>query len=176
MKRWLSSLIVLSSCLGCGQQEQKPLLEHAELGVFFGGEIQERSELALILDRAVQAQGFRLRFSEPLTEPLTVRWEIDMPGAGRRVRDTSGRRGYGRLTRVAEAEARTGLRLFEQEIRFVPEDSPGTWNVRVRVGDQLALDRSVWVYDAVKRRRDERAERARIDEERTAELLPKARK
>lgn len=176
MNRLLGTGLAAILCLSCNAPEPKPLLERAELGVFFGGEIQERSELSLVLDRAQQAQGFRLQFSEPLREPLTVRWEIDMPGAGRRVRDTSGRRGYGRLTRVSEAEARVGLRLFEQEIRFVPEDSPGAWNVRVRVGDQLALDRAIWVYDPQQRRRDERAERARIDEERTAELLPKAHK
>lgn len=174
MKRRWVWLLFAAACgaLACQPARPKPLLEKAELGVFFGGEVQERKELPLMLDRAKQRQGFRLRFSEPLTRPLKVKWEIDMPGAGRRVRDTAGRRGYGRLVRLSEAEARSGLSVFDQEIRFVPADSPGTWNVRVHVNGELALDRSIWVYSHTRRRRDQRAERKRIDRERTAELLP----
>ncbi len=170
---WLGlALVAASASLSCGKAEPKGLIESAELGVFFGGEVQERDELPLMLDRAKQTQGFRIRFSQPLTHPVSVKWEIDMPGKGRRVRDTSGRRGYGRLVRLSEARARAGLSVFDQEIRFVPQDSPGTWNVRVRVDEVLALDRSIWVYSPSRRLRDQRAERKRIDQERTAELVP----
>ncbi|MEZ4224219.1 MAG: hypothetical protein R3B13_24935 [Polyangiaceae bacterium] len=172
----VSMLGTLLASAGCRPEAEPPLVKSAELGVFFGGQIQQRSEIPLQHDTSKQTQGFRLRFSRPLTHPVLVRWEVDMPGAGRRVRDAEGRRGYGRLVKLAEANARAGLEVFDQAIPFAAQDSPGTWNVRVHVDDVLALDRSLWVYDPVRRRRDERDEQARVDAERTADLLPAKRK
>jgi len=66
--------------LGCqAKPERDPLVERAAFGVFFGGQIQDRKELAFELDRAKQSCGIRLDFREPLTHSARVSWEIARP-------------------------------------------------------------------------------------------------
>ena len=135
MKHW--PLILASLSLACAPQPDKPSqIRSAKFGIFFGGQIQERREIPRVLEASKQRQGFRLEFSKALSEPLTVSWEIDMPGAGRRVRDLAGRRRRGRITRLGQATVPQGRKRFDQELVFVPEDSAGTWNLRVRAFNQ----------------------------------------
>lgn len=126
-------------------------LERAELGVYFGGQVQERREIPFNLDRSAQSQGFRLTFREPLTRPVEVRWEIDRPAP----------RGRGRAVELGDARARIGQTVLDQEIVMKPGDPLGTWNVRVFVDGELVIDRAISIYDAAARRRD-RAARAAL--------------
>lgn len=171
-----TATLLLLVTLGCAEPdaEPPPLVRQAEFGVFFGGQVQERRELPLEVDRTRQIQGFRLQFSRPLSEPLEVEWEIDMPGNARRVRDLKGRRGLGRRTVLGHATVPKGATRFDRELPFVPEDSPGTWNLRVIVGDGVVIDRPVLVFDPAQRRRVRQQERATLDEERTAPLRARA--
>ncbi len=156
----LLSLVSWLLLFGCQQRpEHRGPVASARFGVFFGGQIQERKEIPLVMDRAKQSLGFRIEFSEPLPQPLAIRWELDMPGAGRRVRDAHGRIGKGRVTKLGEAKARMGLARFDQELPFTPGDSIGTWNVRVLVGDDVVIDRPFLVYDRAARRRAEREQK-----------------
>jgi hypothetical protein len=147
------------SLLGCDRKKPRGPVASASFGVFFGGQIQERQEIPLVMDRAKQSLGFRVEFPEPLQQPRSIHWELDMPGAGRRVRDAQGRIGKGRLTKLGEAKARVGLARFDQELPFTPGDSIGTWNVRVLVDDEIVIDRPFLVYDRAARRRAERAQK-----------------
>ena len=96
------------------------------------------------LDRTKQTQGFRLTFHEALRAPVAVRWEIDRPAP----------RGRGRAVELGDAQARVGMRVFDQELMMKPGDPPGAWSVRVFVGDEVVVERRVEIYDPRTRRRD----------------------
>ncbi|MFO0568594.1 MAG: hypothetical protein U0263_23230 [Polyangiaceae bacterium] len=151
MKRRAALFALLSLvALGCSDRTpRKGPVKSAELGVFFGGQVQERNDIPFVLDPTQQSQGFRLLFWRPLTAATPVRWEIDRPGP----------RGRGRAVELGDAVARAGQEQFDQEIRLRPGDPLGTWNVRVWLADALVIDRSVSIYDADARRRA-RKERA----------------
>jgi hypothetical protein len=145
MKWWFVACLVLSALVaGCVERRTPDrLVAKAELGLFFGGQIQERDEIPFVLDRAKQTQGFRVEFSHVLAKPAHVRWEIDRPNPKQR----------GRAVTLAQADVRAGLDRFDQEIAFQPGDPLGVWNVRVIVDDQVVIDRPVSVYDVAARKR-----------------------
>jgi hypothetical protein len=157
MSRWLWSCVFLVACFGCEKRAPDGIVEHAGYGIFFGGQIQEREQIPFSLDRTKQRQGFRIEFRRPLASARTIKWEIDKPGA----------RGKGRKVVLGEGQARPGATSFEQELPFQPGDPLGTWNVRVTVGDEAAIDRPVFVFDdrarKVAREEADRKQRARED-------------
>jgi hypothetical protein len=163
VKAWL--VIALGLALGGCSEPSRPrgLVEQAEFGVFFATQVQERDEIPFCLDRAKQRQGIRIDFHRPLERPVIVSWELDMPGTTRRVLDARGRRGGGRLVKTGQTEARTGQERVEIELPFSPGDPLGTWNVKVLVAGEIAIDRPFLVYDAEARRsakrQHEKAER-----------------
>jgi hypothetical protein len=128
-----------------------------EFGVFYGGQIQERQELPLELDRTRQLQGFRLRLEPPPNRALEVRWELGLPGAGRLVPDSQGRRSRARRVQLGQARWRPGELNFEQALPFSPGDPLGLWNMRVLVEGRVVIDRPFLVYDAAERERRARA-------------------
>jgi len=130
----------------------------AEFGLFYGGQVQERREIPLEMDRARQLQGFRLELEVAPRSPLEVRWEVGMPAAGPLRRDALGRKARRRRTRLGRGLWRAGETRFEQTLPFAPGDPVGLWNLRVRVGSRVVLDRPFRVYD--KRAQTERARRA----------------
>jgi hypothetical protein len=130
---------------------------HAEFGIFYGGQVQERDEIPLSLDAARQRQGFRLTHTPPPAEPLEVRWELGKPGQGRRVPDGQGRRTRPRAVQLGRAHFRAGEPLFEQTLPFASDDPLGLWNIRVLIGDRAVLERPFVVYDPVERERREKA-------------------
>ncbi len=142
--RWLFVLALFGGLGGCSEHRApKTLVSRAELGIFFGGQVQKRDEIPFSLDRAKQTQGFRIDFAEPLARPARVHWEIDRPNP----------KGRGRAVELGEAEARPGAQRFDREIAFEPGDPLGTWNVRVLLDDELVIDRPVSIYDATARKR-----------------------
>lgn len=144
MRRVAGSLAALLA-IACGRAERAPTpIVEARLGVFFGGQVQERDEIPFELDRTRQSQGFRLDLSRVAPKPHHVRWEIERPPA---------RPGASRVTALADAELRPEQTRFDQLIAFQPGDPLGLWNVRVLVDGEIVLDRAVVVYDAAARRR-----------------------
>jgi hypothetical protein len=146
--------IVLLS-LGC-KRDDRTLLQSAEFGVFYGGQIQERDELPFVMDESKQQQGFRLVLREPLGEPLDVRWELSRPGP---ISRAGVPRPDDRITQLGEATLPRGERSFEKRFQFSPGDPLGLWNIRVTAGTHLAIDRPFTVYDAAQRRQKKRASR-----------------
>ncbi len=114
----------------------------AEFGIFYGGQVQEREHIPLVVDQTKQSHGIRIDFDHPTTEELTVSWELDMPGTTRGVRDERGIRGKGRLIQHGQAQVPKGRARFDHILAFRPGDPVGVWNVRVRVADQIVIDRA----------------------------------
>ncbi len=136
-----AALLVVLSISACRKGgDEGRLLPRAELGVFYGGQVQERIEVEMPPDVGRPTIGFRLSFPEPLTAPATVRWEVDMPGPARR-----------RVTRVAQATLEPGQSRFDRVIEVPRSASLGLWNVRVQVGDELAIDRALLLFEPGKR-------------------------
>lgn len=135
------------AALGCVQDPASggPIQE-ARLGVFFGGQIQQREEVARVFDES-QSQGFRIVFREPLRESKRVSWELVLPpkpGSGEVV-----------VSKLGEVTAAVGQREIDQVFRFEPGDPLGLWNVRVLVDEELVIDRAWLVFDAAARRQAE---------------------
>jgi hypothetical protein len=133
------------------------LVKSARFGVFFGGQIEERREIAFELDAAKQTQGFRVEFGEPLAADVDVEWHIDEPQAP--VAHAARRRRHA-LVPPAAPSARTlsshatihaGETRFEHLVGFEPGDPLGTWHVKVTVAGKLAIDRPFDVYDRAER-------------------------
>jgi hypothetical protein len=149
MKRALAAVFVLLA--GCSRPAPAPrLVERAEFGVLFGGQIEQRDEIPFCLDRNQQAEGFRVTFNAPLSVPQRIRWKFDLPGV---VRDKKGHLHPAHAPRTGEDQARAGTREYDHDFVFNPGDPLGMWNVRVLVDDQIVIDRAFVVYDAAARKR-----------------------
>jgi hypothetical protein len=131
--RSLRSLAALA-LLGCAKPSDAPMLD-ARFGVFFGGQVQEREELPLVLDRTRQSHGIRLDFHDPPDRPLRVTWEIEKPAAAKALEDA------GKLVEYGETKTRAGEQRLEIPLAFRQNDRPGSWRVRVSVAERVVLDR-----------------------------------
>ncbi len=116
-------------------------VKEAEFGIFYGGQVQERDQIPLVVDQTKQSHGIRIEFEKPTTEEPTISWELDMPGTTRGVRDERGVRGKGRLVKHDQATLPRGRARFDRVLGFEPGDPVGMWNVLVRVEDQIVIDR-----------------------------------
>ena len=117
-----------------------------EFGVFFGGQVQERSEIPFVLDSTRQTQGFRIQLAEPAPHDVGVQWELEMPaprvaGRGKTV------------AKLGEVTLRAGQSRLDQRLPFEPGDPLGLYNLRVILAGELVIDRAFEVYDRAARRR-----------------------
>ena len=150
----LLGLGALALALGCARPTPKALVKSAKLGVFFGGQVEERREIPFELDPGKQSQGFRVEFSEPLASETEVEWRIDAPktsGALRRKQATSPEPSSTTLS--GKDIARAGETVLDHVLTFRPGDPLGVWNVRVVVRGKVVIDRPFEVYDAAARKR-----------------------
>jgi hypothetical protein len=138
-------LLAALALVGCEKPNDAPALD-AKFGVFFGGQVQEREELPLVLDRTRQSHGIRLDFREPPERPLRIAWEIEKPTPSK-LEDA------GRLVEYGETRTRPGEERLEIPLAFRQNDRPGSWRVRVTVADRLVLDRPFRVVPPVPPRR-----------------------
>jgi hypothetical protein len=144
----------LAVTLGCAQPEPRGLVKSAKLGVFFGGQVEERREIPFELDPGKQTQGFRVEFSEPLASETDVEWRIDTPktsAALRRKQATNTAPASATLS--GKDIARAGETVLDHVLTFHPGDPLGLWNVRVVVRGKVVIDRPFEVYDASARKR-----------------------
>jgi hypothetical protein len=124
---------VLALLVGCRRREEQQAVR-ARFGVFFGGEVQEREEVPLILDRARQSFGIRVEFAEPPAGAALVRWELEKPSAGKD--------GGAGLVDYGQARTRPGEPVLDIPLAFRAGDRAGNWRVRVLLGDDTLLDRA----------------------------------
>jgi hypothetical protein len=129
----LAPLLVALGLAGCEKPSEAPPLD-ARFGIFFGGQVQEREELPLVVDRTRQSHGIRLDFREPPERPLRVAWEIEKP--------TNEKLDAGKLVEYGETRARVGENRLEIPLAFRATDRPGAWHLRVTVAERVVLDRA----------------------------------
>jgi hypothetical protein len=129
--RWLVALGWAG--LGACRKREKAKPARASFGVFFGGEVQEREEVPLILDRTRQSIGVRVTFEEPPAKAEPVSWELEKPGTGKD--------GGPGVVDYGQARARPGERTLDIPLAFRAGDRTGTWRVRVMLGSESLLDR-----------------------------------
>lgn len=134
-RRTLLALSVLAThtVIGCAKPEKPPGVR-ARFGIFFGGDVQEREDLPLVLDRSRQAHGIRIDFDQAPSAPLRVAWEIEKPGTGRD--------GGGGLVDYGEVKTRPGATTLDIPLAFRAGDKPGPWRVRVTLEEKPLLDRA----------------------------------
>lgn len=140
----LSSMLLAACWDGPGAEKSEAPV--AKFGVFFGGQIQERPEIPFVLDSTRQTQGFRVQLIQPARRDLDVSWEVEMPAPGISGRDKT-------ITKLGKTLLRRGESRLDQRFLFEPGDPLGLYNVRVRLGDDLVIDRAFVVYDEAQRRR-----------------------
>jgi hypothetical protein len=146
-KRWLLALPLLVACHTRPTGDPIPgPVKSAEFGVFYGGQVQERERIPLVVDQTRQRHGIHIEFDEPTQRAMSISWELDMPGTTRGVRDERGIRGKGRLIEHDQATVPVGRTQFDRALAFRPDDPVGMWNIRVRVDDQVVIDRPFEVY------------------------------
>lgn len=133
--RWLWALWLGVAC----QRSTLSVVQEAELGVFFGGQVQELKELEKELDPARQRHGFRLTFREPLEHEVKVRWELSLPVS---------EKGGLRAAQVGETRARVGQAVLDVPLAFRPTDPLGSWHAKVTADDVTVIDRDFTVIAA----------------------------
>ncbi|HEX4335685.1 MAG TPA: hypothetical protein VH062_07195 [Polyangiaceae bacterium] len=140
----------------CARPAPPAFVKVAKLGVFYGGQVEERTDIPFELDPGKQTQGFRVEFSEPLASDTDVEWRIDVPKADP---EKKKKRAPGepaeppRTTLSGKDVARAGETTLDHVLTFHPGDPLGVWNVRVVVHDKVVIDRPVEVFDAAARKR-----------------------
>lgn len=133
--------------LACAVPTSNSPIERAEFGVMFGGQCQERVEIPFELDATKQALGFVIELEQPSPTALPIHWELAKPGPA--VNGLSN--ALTRRTELFDTVLPAGQREFTQPVRLSPGDQLGTWNVRVVVGNYLAIDRPFLVFDPARR-------------------------
>ena len=123
--------LVAALSAGCREDGAPPPIR-AEFGVFFGGQVQEREELAL-RGTPGQVHGIRLDFADPPNRALAVTWEIEKPDPASK--------SDGKLVEYGKVSSRPGEPRLDIPLAFKPGDRPGTWHVKASVEGALVLDR-----------------------------------
>jgi hypothetical protein len=143
--------------LSCSRPEPAAFVKSAKLGVFYGGQVQERTDVPFELDPGKQAQGFRIEFTEPLAADTDVEWRIDVPKADpdrRRKPRVAGELATPPRTSLSGKDvARAGETALDHPLAFHPGDPLGLWNVRVVVRGKVVIDRPLEVFDPAARKR-----------------------
>jgi hypothetical protein len=102
--------------------------------------------IPLELDPARQELGVRVTFRTPIERDTRVSWELERPSRQRAVDG-----GLLYAAEIGETRARVGERRAEGKLRFRPGDSIGSWRIRVRVDQNVVLERRFQVVAAARR-------------------------
>jgi len=137
----LSLALLSTQCGACNSfaHPEGSNVRFAQFGVFFGGQVQQRLEIPISPDPSQNTQGLRVEFRRPLPSAAQITWDWDYPTA------RSGPRGPCSAPRKQRTETATvpaGADRFEQLLNLDPTSVPGTYNLRVMLGEEVALDRS----------------------------------
>ena len=140
--RALLASAALAVAIGAGcRTRSAPEPVKARFGVLFGGQIQERQEIPLILDRSRLALVVRVEWAEPPETAERVHWELAQPA---NPKDADA----GSLVAYGDARARPGEPELDIPLAFRPGDKPGPWRVRVEVEGRPVLERPFRVVPA----------------------------
>lgn len=139
--RGLAAALLVALAAGCHHAPEQPAVR-ARFGIFFGGQVEERAEVPLIVDRAKQNIGIRLEFEDPPSSEEPVHWELEKPSTAR---------GHGpsdTLVEYGDVHTRPGESVLDVPLAFRPGDRTGAWHVRATVAGKSVLDRAFKVIPA----------------------------
>jgi hypothetical protein len=134
------TLAGLTALGACQRTESAPEVA-VRFGVFFGGQVQEREKIPLVVDRARQTIGIRLEFASPPVTEQNVRWELDKPAPGKTPDGA-------RVVAYGEVKTRPGAAVLDLPLAFQAADRPGAWRIRVALDGRRVLDRPFTVTPA----------------------------
>ena len=83
---WCGVVLVVAVCGSCHEAPRHATVRRAEFGLFFGGQVQQLTEIPLETDPAKQTLGFKVEFAAAVEQPLDLRWELNMPNTAPRRR------------------------------------------------------------------------------------------
>jgi len=153
----LPALMATCCAVSCAHPEPQSFVRAAKLGVFYGGQVQERSEIPFELDPGKQSQGFRVEFTDPVSTDTAVEWRVDVPKADperkRKPRAPGELAEPPRTTLSGKDIVRAGETSLDHVLAFHPGDPLGLWNVRVVVRDKVVIDRPLEIFDPAARKR-----------------------
>ncbi len=135
----LPLLLPLALDVGCARKSEQDLVELAQFGVFFGGQVQQLKDIPKQLDAARQRHGFRLTFREQLSRDIPVTWEISLPQP---------EKGGPRPAVVGQATAKSGTDVQDITLAFRPSDPLGLWHAKVTADGSTVIDRDFNVVAA----------------------------
>lgn len=131
-----SLLLSFAACLFACQSEAEMKIPEADVGVFYGGQIQRVTSVELSTV-APPRFGFRVIFPPGDDEkPLSreVFYEIVKPGpAGRRV------------TEEGSLKLPLGQTQLDHVVQLPEEAKLGVWNIRVVWGETILADRAIYL-------------------------------
>ena len=132
VKSWHGAVIFLGMC-SC--EPTAPQVAQAEIGVFFGGQVQRISKIEF--DRIEpQKIGFRLSLPEGRQKDTAITYEVVSIGpAGRRI------------TRTEQLQVEAGRRRIDQVIEISNDSRLGIFNVRVTDGATILADRALLLVE-----------------------------
>ena len=136
----VAATVGLGSC--CNKHDSPNVRIIAKAGLFYGGQIQNRTEWPLILDATRQTQGFRIEFVQPLLKPSQVHWEVTRVVARPKKRSTAP---DDTSNPVSNVVVPAGSQRFDQVISFSDSDRPGDWKLKVVVDGVSVLDKTIHV-------------------------------
>lgn len=136
MKRRLFALALLGFACRRGATS---VVQEAEFGVFFGGQVQELASIPKELDAARQRFGFRLAFDGALARDVKVTWELSLPTSDK---------GAPRAAQVGEVTAKAGQTSLDVPLSFRQADPLGVWHAKLVVDGQTVVDRDFTVVAA----------------------------
>jgi hypothetical protein len=127
----------------CNQDKSMPTAEvSVQVGIFFGGQLQNRTEWPLVIDTARQSQGFRIKFRRILAKPARVSWEITRSSSPSPKRNATHNES---ATEKFSATVPQGTDRFDQLIQFSENDRFGVWKLRIAVDDTPVWNHPVHV-------------------------------
>jgi hypothetical protein len=137
LKRYvLAALLFLTLLAAACRGSSESLVEQAEFGVFFGGQVQELKEITKELDPTRQRHGFRIRFRGPLPRDVLVEWELLLPQS---------EKGGPRAAQLGQVTARAGETELDVPLSFRPADPLGVWRAQLSVDGKSAVGRDFTV-------------------------------
>jgi hypothetical protein len=154
------ALLLLALLSACERVDPQPHdLQRAQFGVFFGGEVQELSNIPLESDQVGQTIGIRLTFKTAPNPPLKVHWELSRP---RKTMPEAKKRDAGSadaeapvapkpsesLVEFGDAMTRAGETVLDVPLRLRPGDPLGDWSVKAEIQGQQVLNRPFRVVKA----------------------------
>jgi hypothetical protein len=125
--------LLTGSATGC-RRHAEPDRVTAHFGVLFGGQIQDREEIPLVLDRSRLSLVARIEWAEPPETAERVHWELARPA---NPKDAAA----GSIVAYGDAHGRPGEATLDIPLSFKPGDKPGAWRVRVDVEGRRVLER-----------------------------------